>query len=72
MRRIRADKAARMGSVVVLSAQYKGDMIARLGLDPIPKDCFISVPISEVEALGQLELRLCQQRFALREIGQAG
>jgi hypothetical protein len=52
MRRIRSDKGARMGSVVVLSWKYRADTISRLGLAPIPKDCFISVPISEVEALG--------------------
>ena len=46
MRRTRADKAPRMGSVIVLSARYRADLIARLGLEPIPKDCFISVPIS--------------------------
>ena len=51
MRRIRADKAPRMGAVIVLSARYKGDLIARLGLQPLPRDCFISVPITAVDAL---------------------
>jgi hypothetical protein len=52
MRRIRADKGARMGSVVVLSARYKGDLIRRLGLDPIPAEHLISVPITDAEAVG--------------------
>ena len=53
MRRIRADKGARMGSVVVLSARYKGALIRRLGLDPIPPNHLISVPIADAEALGE-------------------
>ncbi len=53
LRRVRADKGPRMGSVIVLSSRYKGNLIARLGLEPLPADCFVGVPISEVEALGE-------------------
>ena len=52
LRRVRADKGPRMGSVIVLSSRTRA-IYRQARLEPLPADCFVGVPISEVEALGE-------------------
>ena len=50
MRRVRADQGERLGGVVVLSGRYGNRVVGQLGLPPLGRDEFISVPKARLAA----------------------